>query len=71
MPPADPFIPTTPFQAVASDYFQLQGKNYLLTVDRFSNWPDLREATAHTPSAGADGLIKANRELFATFGVPE
>jgi hypothetical protein len=49
----------------------LQGKSYLLTVDRFSNWPDLREATAHTPNAGVDGLIKAYRELFATFGVPE
>jgi len=71
MPPADPFIPTTPFQAIASDYFQFQGKSYLLTVDRFSNWPDLREATTHSPNAGADGLIKANRELFATFGVPE
>ena len=71
MPPADPFIPTAPFQAVASDYFQLQGKNYLLTVDRFSNWPDLRETPAHSPESGADGLIKAYRELFATFGVPE
>ena len=71
MPPADPYIPTAPFQAVASDYFQLQGKSYLLTVDRFSNWPDLREATAYSANAGADGLIKANRELFATFGVPE
>ena len=71
LPPADPFIPTSPFQAVATDFFQLQGKSYLLTVDRFSNWPDLREATAHTPNAGVDGLIKAYRELFATFGVPE
>ena len=71
MPPADPFIPTAPFQAVASDYFQLQGKNYLITVYRFSNWPDLRETPAHSPESGADGLIKAYRELFATFGVPE
>ena len=71
LPPADPYIPTAPFQAVASDYFQFQGKSYLLTVDRFSNWPDLREAAAHSANAGSEGLIKANRELFATFGVPE
>ena len=71
MPPADPFIPTAPFQAVASDYFNLEGKNYLLTVDRFSNWPDLRETPAHSPNAGVAGLTKACRELFATFGVPE
>ena len=71
LPPAEPFVPTSPFQAIATDYFQLQGKSYLLSVDRFSNWPDLREATAHTPDAGTAGLIKAYRELFATFGVPE
>ena len=71
MPPADPFIPTAPFQAIGSDYFQLQGKSYLLTVDRLSNWADLRETPAHSPNSGAAGLIKANRELFATFGVPE
>ena len=62
---------TAPFQAVASDYFHLEGKSYLITVDRFSNWPDLREAPAHSSQSGAPGLIKANRELFATFGVPE
>jgi transposase InsO family protein len=71
MPPADPFIPTAPFQVVTSDYFHLEGKSYLLTVDRFSHWPDLREAQAHSSQSGAHGLIKASRELFATFGVPE
>ena len=58
-------------QQIASDYFHLEGKSYLLTVDRFSNWPDLREAPAHSFQSGAPGLIKANRELFAKFGVPE
>ena len=71
MPPADPLIPSAPFQAVASDYFRLEGHGYLLTVDRFSNWPDVREAPFHSAQSGASGLIKANRELFATFGVPE
>ena len=71
MPPADPYIPTAPFQAISSDYLELQGRRYLLTVDRFSNWPDIREATVHSGDSGANGLIKAYRELFATFGVPE
>ena len=71
LPPAAPFIPTAPFQAVASDYLKLEGKNYLLTVDRFSNWPDVRETPAHSPNAGANGLTKACRKLFATCGVPE
>ena len=71
LPAIDPIVPTAPFQAVATDYLKLHGKGYLLTVDRFSNWPDLREAPAHSPTSGADGLLKASRELFATFGVPE
>ena len=71
LPPAEPFVPTSPFQAVATDYLSFQGKKYLLTVDRFSNWPDLREVSQHSPNSGADGLIDANRELFGTFGVPE
>ena len=71
MPPADPYIPTAPFQAISSDYLELQGRRYLLTVDRFSNWPDIREATVHSGDSGANGLIKAYCELFATFGVPE
>ena len=72
MPPAEPFVPTSPFQAVATDFFQLKGKRYLLTVDRFSNWPDLREAPlSNFQESASEGLVKAYRELFATFGVPE
>ena len=64
MPPVEPFVPSLPFEAIASDFFQSQGKRFLLTVDRFSNWPDLRQVN------GATGLIEAYLELFATFGVP-
>ena len=71
LPAAEPFVAVLPFQAVATDYFNERGKNYLLTVDRFTNWPDLRQASAATAEAGAAGLIKALRQLFAQFGVPE
>ena len=37
LPAATPALPTGPFQAVASDYFSLKGREYLVTVDRFSN----------------------------------
>ena len=41
-------------------------------MDRFSNWPDLREAPlSNFQESASDGLVKAYRELFATFGVPE
>ena len=71
LPAAEPFVAVLPFQAVATDYFNVRGKNYLLTVDRFTNWPDLRQASAATAEAGAAGLMKALRQLFAQFGVPE
>ena len=58
MPPAAPFGPRAPFQAIALDIFKLQGKCYLLPVDHFSNWPDIREAAASSENDVADGLIK-------------
>ena len=70
LPPAEPYVPTSPFEAIASDFFQFKGKRYLLTVDRFSNWPDIRETNSND-TGGADGLIDAYRELFGTFGVPK
>ena len=39
LPPAEPEIPSAPFESVASDYFQLGGKHYLVSVDRLTNWP--------------------------------
>ena len=71
LPASEPFVAVLPFQAVATDYFKLRGNNYLLTVDRFTNWPDLRQASTATAEAGTAGLIKALRQLFAQFGVPE
>ena len=53
MPPVEPYVPSLPFEAIAFDFFQFQGKRLLLTVDRFSNWPDLRQVN------GATGFIEA------------
>ena len=52
------------------DYFQLEGHNYLVTVDRFSGWPDVRETPANY-GYDAQSLVKMCRELFASLGVPE
>ena len=64
MPPATPMVPTAPFQAVAADYFHIQGKHYLVIVDRFSGWPHI----VFQPS-GAKDLVKALIAYFSTFGV--
>ena len=36
------FIPTYPFEAICLDYFDLGSVHYLLTVDRLTNWVDIR-----------------------------
>ena len=38
-PPVPLENPEYPFQQVVADYFQEQGKNYLVIADRFSGWP--------------------------------
>lgn len=70
LPPIAPIVPTSPFEAIASDYFHLHGYSYLVTVDRFSNWPHITKVEHNATTAGAKGLIRALKRSFATFGVP-
>ena len=66
MPPHPPPQPDYPFQMIAADYFTYSGRNYLVVVDRYSNWP-----MVYSSQNGAAGLIKNLRDIFATFGIPE
>ena len=70
LPPKEPVIPSSPFEAIASDYFQLHGHSYLVTVDRFSNWPHITKVEHGPTTMGSKGLIRALKRTFATFGVP-
>ena len=45
--PVAPVVPTGPFEAVASDYFNLAGNHYLVVVDRLTNWADVRLSLIH------------------------
>jgi hypothetical protein len=58
--------PDYPFQSVCSDFFQYKGINYLIVVDRYSNWPIVERS-----SNGAVGLITCLRRTFVTFGIPD
>ena len=46
--------------------FSYGGKPYLVIVDRYSNWPIVREA-----HSGATGLVSCLKDTFSTFGIPE
>ena len=65
-PPSDITPPEYPFHKVCSDYFSYNNRDYVVVVDRYSNWPMVFKS-----ENGADGLVKRLREVFVTFGVPE
>ena len=70
LPPVEPLIPTTPFEAIVSDYFELEGFLYLVLADRLSGWPEVYHIKVNSKNSGSSGLIKLLRRFFATFGVP-
>ena len=65
-PPTPPILPAYPFQCLASDYFHYRGKYYVITVDRYSQWP-----TVELAADGAEGLVGSLRRMFLTFGIAE
>jgi hypothetical protein len=64
-PPTPLIDPTYPFESICADYFQYKGAQYLVIVDRYSNWPIVKRARD-----GAAGLIQSLREEFITYGIP-
>ena len=64
-PPFPPVLPAYLFQCISADFFHYKGKNYLVVVDRYSNWPIIEQA-----QAGSKGLIDCLRRIFGTFGIP-
>ena len=69
LPPYNPPVPEFPFQYVCSDFFQLKGSTYLVTVDRLTGWPDICCMVGSL--RGSKGLTLMLRNLFMTFGIPE
>ena len=56
-------LPAYPFQCICADYFHYKGVNYLVAVDRYSNWPIVERAH--------DGLIECLRCIFATYSIAD
>ena len=65
-PPTPMTQPAYPFHCICADFFSYKGTNYLLVVDRYSNWSVVERA-----SDGAEGLISCLRRVFATFGIAD
>ncbi len=60
-PPTSTVPPAYPFQCICADYFQHKGKHYLVSVDRYSNWPIIERV-----ADGATGIINSLRCTFVT-----
>ena len=65
-PPTPQILPDYPFQCICADYFHYKGINYLVIVDRYSNWPIVERA-----SGGSSGLVDSLRRCFVTYGIPD
>lgn len=60
-------IPEYPMQALSMDIFQLNGVDYLVTVDRYSKWPTCCKLKSSTSGE----IIKLLSQQFLDFGQPE
>lgn len=65
-PPTPLVSPEYPFQCLCADFFHHKGTNYLVIVDRYSNWPIVEKS-----SDSATCLINCLGRTFVTFGIPD
>lgn len=61
-------IPTYPFQRIGSDIFQLDGNNYLVTTDFFSNFFEINDLGKN---ATGSNVISKLKKIFAKNGIPD
>ena len=66
-PPTEMMEVLYPFQQICGDFFDVDGRSYLVLVDRFSGWP----VVAHMQKTMSSELIKVVKEMFMTFGILE
>ena len=60
-------LPARPWQIVASDLFELNNKQYIVIVDKYSRWTEMKQLH----SVKAVSVIKAMKEIFAVHGIPK
>ena len=60
-------LPDRPWQKIAMDLLEFQGKMYLVTIDQYSRWIELD----HLPTTTSTAVIKKLDIMFSRFGQPE
>ncbi|KAL7851936.1 hypothetical protein SRHO_G00177210 [Serrasalmus rhombeus] len=59
-------LPTAPWEKVGVDLFHLKGKDYLVVIDYYSNFPEM----ALLSSTSASCVIIQAKSIFARHGIP-
>ena len=60
--------PTRPFQEIAADFCSYAGRDFLITVDCFTDWPDVTFMASNTTTPR---LITALKQSFCRSAVPD
>ena len=60
-------FPAHTWERVATDLYDFQGRKYIIVVDYYSRWFDIKELSDETPHS----VIRALKEVFATHGIPD
>jgi transposase InsO family protein len=60
-------MPSRAWERVGSDLFEHEKKHYLLVVDYYSRWIEIR----HLPTTTSQETVKALKSIFALHGIPD
>ena len=60
-------IPDRPWSRVAADQFKLHGKDYIVLVDFYSDFIEIKELQENTSSA----VIEFLKEQYSRYGIPD
>ena len=60
-------LPSRPWEVLGTDLCHVKGKNFLVVIDYYSRWLDIKLMTSTTSEA----VIRKLREMFATHGIPD
>jgi hypothetical protein len=63
-PPVDPPTQTYLFQLVCAEFFSLKGRQYLVLVDRYSDWSSMHLLRMEASAKEVVGVLQAHCETF-------